>query len=136
MLQVERVDMAPAVLEPDARANVDERQVIVEGVLADRCENPPGGDGAGDEQEPGEGGEPEIAENPVVEPSADDEPLTPLGEGHRFVGLRSDVLGLRADETVVGDLLEDVRGPSCSARGCEGWREVLLGQADRLQDAR
>jgi hypothetical protein len=60
--------MAPAVLEADARANVDEGQVTVDGVLADRREDPPGGDGAGDEQEPREGGEPEVAENPVVEP--------------------------------------------------------------------
>jgi len=67
------------VLEADARANVNERQVIVEGVLANRREDPPGGDGAGDEQEPREGGKAEVAENPVVEPSADGGPLTPLG---------------------------------------------------------
>ena len=63
--------MAPAVVQPDAGADVDERQVIVEGVLADRCEDPPRGDGAGDEQEPGESGEAEVAENPAVDPSAD-----------------------------------------------------------------
>jgi hypothetical protein len=79
MLEVERVDMGPAMLEADSRADVNERQVIVEGVLADRRENPPRGDCAGDEQEPREGGEPEVAENPVVEPSADDGSLTPLG---------------------------------------------------------
>jgi len=79
MLQVERVDMAPAMLEADSRADENERQVIGEGVLADRSEDPPGCDGAGDEQEPREGGEPEVAENPVVEPSADGGPLTPLG---------------------------------------------------------
>ena len=84
--------MAPAVVQPDAGADVDERQVIVEGVLADRREDPPRGDGAGDEQEPREGREPEVAENPVVEPSADGGPLTPLGEGHRFVWFGSDVL--------------------------------------------
>src|SRR5258706_16423027 len=55
-------------LEADARADVDERQVIVEGVLADRREHPPRGDGACDEQEPGEGSEPEVAENPAVDP--------------------------------------------------------------------
>jgi hypothetical protein len=37
--------------------------------------------------------------------------LAPLGERHRFSGFWSDVLRLRADETVVGDLLEDVGGP-------------------------
>jgi hypothetical protein len=71
--------VAPAVLEADSRADVNERQVIVEGVLTDGRENPPRGDCAGDEQEPREGGEPEVAENPVVEPSADDGSLTPLG---------------------------------------------------------
>ena len=101
-------------LEADARADVDERQVIVEGVLPDRCEHPPRGDGAGDQQEPGEGGEPEVAESPVVDPPQYGE-LSPLGERHRFVGFGSDVLRLRADEPVVGDLLEDVRSPSCSA---------------------
>ena len=127
--------MAPAMLEADARADVNERQVVVESVLTDRRENPPRGDGAGDEKEPREGGEPEVAENPVVEPSADDGSLTPLGEGHRFVWLGSDVLRLRADEAVVGDLLEDVRGPSSCARGCECRGEILLGQPDRLQNA-
>lgn len=134
MLQVERVDVAPAVLEADARADVDEGQVIVECVLADRGENPPGGDGAGDEQEPGEGGEPEVAENPAVDPPQYGG-LSPLGERHRFVGFGSDVLRLRADEAVVGDLLEDVCGPSCGARGCECRREILVGQPDCLQHA-
>jgi len=127
--------MAPAMLEADARADVDEGQVTVEGIQADRREDPPGGDCAGDEQEPREGGEPEVAESPVVEPSADDEPSAALGERHRFVGFGSDVLRLRADEAVVGDLLEDVRGPSSSARGCECRREILLGQPDCLQHA-
>ncbi len=107
--------MAPAVLEADARADVDEGQVTVEGIQPDRREDPPCGDGAGDEQEPREGGEPEVAESPVVEPSADDEPSAALGERHRFVGFGSDVLRLRADEPVVGDLLEDVRSPPGSA---------------------
>jgi hypothetical protein len=71
--------VAPAVLEADSCADVNERQVIGEGVLADWSEDPPGDDGAGDEQEPREGGKPEVAENPVVEPSADGGPLTPLG---------------------------------------------------------
>ena len=58
-------------LEANAGADVDERQVIVEGVLPDRCEDLPRGDGARDEQEPGEGGEPEVAESPVVDPPQD-----------------------------------------------------------------
>jgi hypothetical protein len=49
MLQVERVDMVPAMFEADARADVNERQVVVEGVLPDRRENPPGGDCTADE---------------------------------------------------------------------------------------
>src|SRR5438309_2524364 len=54
-------------VESDAGADVDEGQVVVEGILADGREHPPGGDRAGDQQKPGESCEPEVAENAVVD---------------------------------------------------------------------
>src|SRR5260370_40558000 len=111
MLKSKRVHVRPAVLEADARADVDQREVVVEGVLADRREYPPGGDGAGNQQKPREGGETEVAEYPVVDPPADDEGLAPLGERHRVSGLWSHVLRLRADASGVGDLLAHLVRP-------------------------
>ena len=103
--------MAPAVLESDAGPDVNEGQVVVESVLANRRENPPRRDRAGDEQEPGERGDAEVAENPAVDPPQYGG-LSPLGERHRFVGFGSYVLRLRADEPIIGDLLEDMRCPA------------------------
>src|SRR5712692_4013759 len=58
--------------------------------------------------------------------------LAPFGQGHRFSGFGSDVLRLRADEAIVGDLLEHMRSPAGSARHGERGREEFLGQADGL----
>lgn len=60
--------MAPTVLEADARADVDKGEVVVERILANRREDPPGGDGCSDQQEPAERGEPEVAEDLVIDP--------------------------------------------------------------------
>ncbi|HYR54168.1 MAG TPA: hypothetical protein VEQ13_04515 [Methylomirabilota bacterium] len=60
--------MAPAVLEADPRSDVYEGQVVVERVVTNRGEDPPGGDGPGDQQEPCECGEAEIADDPAVDP--------------------------------------------------------------------
>src|SRR4029077_10218010 len=49
--------------------------------------------------------------------------LSPLGERHRFSRFGSDVLRLRADEPVVGDLLEHMGGPTRRARDGKGGRE-------------
>jgi len=55
-------------VEADAGADVNEGQVVVQRVLANGCEHPPGSDRTGDQQKPGEGGEAEVAENAVVDP--------------------------------------------------------------------
>src|SRR6266511_3286650 len=59
---------------------------------------------------------------------------SPLGEWHWLPRLRSDVFRLRPDYAVVGSLFEHVSAPARDARDCEGGREELLGQPDRLQD--
>jgi hypothetical protein len=68
MLEAKRVNVAPAVLEADPGPDVHERQVVVERVVTDRREDPPGGDGPGDQQEPRECCEAEVAEDPAVDP--------------------------------------------------------------------
>src|SRR5207302_9474856 len=45
------------------------------------------------------------------------------------------VFGLRADQALVGDLLQDVGRPAGRSRDPEGGREEVRGQADRLQNA-
>jgi len=56
------------VFESDAGPDVHERQVVVERIVTNRRENPPGGDGACDQQEPRERCEAEVAEDPAVDP--------------------------------------------------------------------
>jgi len=68
MLKAQRIDMAPAVLESDPRSDVYEGQVVVERIVTNRGEDPPGGEGPGDRQEPRERGEAEVAEDPAVDP--------------------------------------------------------------------
>jgi hypothetical protein len=60
--------VAPAVLEADPRSDIDERQVVVERIVSNWGEDPPGGDGPSDQQEPCECCEAEIAEDPAVDP--------------------------------------------------------------------
>jgi hypothetical protein len=56
------------VLEADPRSDVYKGQVVVERIVTDRCEDPPGGDGPSDQQEPSECCEAEVAEDPAVDP--------------------------------------------------------------------
>jgi hypothetical protein len=56
------------VLEADPRPDVYEGQVVVERIVTNRGEDPPGGEGTGDQQEPRERGEAEVAEDPAVDP--------------------------------------------------------------------
>jgi len=49
--------MAPAMLESDPGPDVYECQVVVERIVTNRGEDPPGGEGPGDQQEPRERGE-------------------------------------------------------------------------------
>jgi len=56
------------VLEADPRPDVNEGQVVVERVMTNRGEDPPGGDGPRDQQEPRERCEAEVAEDPAVDP--------------------------------------------------------------------
>jgi hypothetical protein len=68
VLKVKRVDVAPTVLEADPGPDVDERQVVVERIVTDRGEDPPGSDSPRDQQEPRECCEAEVAEDPAVDP--------------------------------------------------------------------
>jgi len=68
VLEAQRIDVAPAVLEADPGPDVNERQVVVERIVTNRGEDPPGGDGPRDQQEPRERGEAEVAEDPAVDP--------------------------------------------------------------------
>jgi hypothetical protein len=68
VLKAQRIDVAPAVLEAYPSSDVHERQVVVERIVTNRGEDPPGGDGPGDQQEPRERGEAEVAEDPAVDP--------------------------------------------------------------------
>ena len=55
VLERQRVDVAPAVLEADPNTDVDERQVVVEEFGAQRDDyDVPAGESDRDEQEPGE----------------------------------------------------------------------------------
>ena len=78
--------MAPPILEADPGADVDEGQVVVEDVPAQRNRHhEPGCEGGCDEQEPGEGGEPEVRESAGVQP-ASDQPRSARGTGFRGSG--------------------------------------------------
>jgi hypothetical protein len=68
VLQVKRVDVAPTLLEADAGPDVNQRQVVVQRIVTNRGEDPPGGDGPRDQQEPPECCEAEVAEDPAVDP--------------------------------------------------------------------
>src|SRR4029077_3557647 len=61
VLEVNRVDVVPAMLEADSHADVDERQVVVERVLENRLKGPVGGHATGDEEEPSETGGAKVA---------------------------------------------------------------------------
>src|SRR5450756_1098231 len=62
--------------------------------------------------------------------------LAPLGERYRLSRFRPDVLRLRADDAVVGALLQHVGGPARHTRHREGGWEILLRQSDGLQHPR
>src|SRR5713226_3108976 len=79
--------MAPAVLESDPSPDVHKRQVVVERVVTNRGEDPPRGEGPGDQQEPRERGEAEVAENPAVDPP-DYERASPVRPGAPVFGVR------------------------------------------------
>jgi hypothetical protein len=68
VLKVQRINVAPAVLDADSGPDVHESQVAVERIVTNRRKDPPGGDGPSDEQEPRECGEAEVAEDPAVDP--------------------------------------------------------------------
>jgi hypothetical protein len=51
-LQVERVDVAPTMLETDAHAHVDEDDVLIHRVLQDRAENRVTREGDGQDEKP------------------------------------------------------------------------------------
>jgi hypothetical protein len=132
VLQDQRVDVAPALLDPDPSTDVDERQVVVEDVSAEGdLDDVPGGESAAEDEEPRETDEADSGQRLAVEPSQLDW-LAPLCQWYGLSRLWPDVLGLRADEAVVGALLQNVGGPAGCAGHRKRGRKVLLGQADGL----
>src|SRR6202022_2561182 len=86
VLQRQRIDVAPSVLEPDARADVDEGQVVVEDVPAQRHHHDqPGGDAKRDDQEPRQGDCAKVPPGSSIEP-ADCQPRSARGTGFRGSG--------------------------------------------------
>src|SRR3979409_1528044 len=127
MLQAEGVEVAPAVLEADPCADIDQRQVVVEDVLLKRDgDDQPRSGAAGENEEPGETDRAQVAPRAAVAGYW----LAPLGERYGFSGFRPDVLRLRADEAVVDALLQHVCRPARHARHREGRGKVLLRQSD------
>lgn len=93
-------------LDPDSSAEVGQRQVVIEDLPAERDgDDGPRGESSAQNEEPRESDPTEVAESgPAIEAERADE-LAPLRQWYRFPWLRPDVLGLRANEAVVGALL-------------------------------
>ena len=86
VLQRQGVDVAPAVLEPDAGADVDQGQVVVEEVRAQgHADDEPAGERDDDDEEPGESGGAEVAPGRPVKTKRV-YPLSASGTGFRGSG--------------------------------------------------
>src|SRR5258708_22568424 len=72
LLRGQRIDVAPALLEPDACAHKDQSQVVVEDVRTQRLDDDiPGRKRNRDQQDPPESYSAEIAPGPPVETAKD-----------------------------------------------------------------
>src|SRR5712691_1696170 len=63
-------------------------------------------------------------------------PRLTLLQGDEGLALRAFVVGARADQPVVGVLLEEIGGPARDARGGDDRREEIHGNADRVEERR
>src|SRR5258708_33600762 len=110
VLKAQRVDVVPAVLDSDSSADVDQGQVVVEDLAAERDrDDEPTDERAAEDQEPTETNRPKVGD------ARPGDGLAPLRQGYRFAALGPDVLRLRPDEAIVHDLLQHVVGPAGGA---------------------
>src|SRR5258708_30321337 len=107
VLKAQRVDVVPAVLDSDSSADVDQGQVVVEDLAAERDgDDEPTDERAAEDQEPTETNRPKVGD------ARPGDGLAPLRQGYRFAGLRPDGLRLRPHGPAVLHLLSHVRGPA------------------------
>src|SRR5260370_7456244 len=100
VLKAQRVDVVPAVLDSDSSADVDQGQVVVEDLAAERDgDDEPTDERAAEDQEPTETNRPKVGD------ARPGDGLAPLRQGYRFAGLAPDVLRLPPADAMVHDLL-------------------------------